>query len=65
MDVHIPIPYGSCCSFIICSDTRGVESITTPLGLYTLFQGADEITVVNLLRLKNRSLILCICFFTF
>ena len=36
IDVHLPIPDRSCCSFIILGNMSGVESIATPPGLYTL-----------------------------
>ena len=36
IDVHLPIPDISCCSFIILGNMSGIESIATPPGLYTL-----------------------------
>ena len=62
IDVHLPILDGSCCSFFILSDTRGVESIATPPNFYPFFQGTDDIDVISLLGFQNHSLILCILF---
>ena len=58
IDVHLPIPDGSCCSFIILGDMSGVDSITTPPSVYTLFHGTEDIDVVILLRFQY-------CFFYF